>query len=75
MDLERLNALSLYVTDHHKGVILIECSFDRLILMARLSNSVFKCSDVYPAVKYFLNFNEEPLCLQELQRLHRNLLV
>jgi len=48
--------------------MLVEASFDRLLGLCELEDSVFESPRVYPAVKYYLKQGDEDLCMGELQQ-------
>jgi hypothetical protein len=53
--MEILNNKILYVESLVKGsMLLVEASYERLVLLSQLSNSFFMKSTIYPALK--LNF-------------------
>jgi hypothetical protein len=69
-DMEQLNGRVLFVESLvHSVPILLELSFERLISISHLSNSVFLRPRIYPAVKYYLQQGEEERCLEDLKRL------
>lgn len=49
--------------------IVIEVSFERLLVLCQLENSIFKSSHVFPSLKYFLKAGEEDTCVSELEKL------
>ena len=76
MNMEALNERILFVSELHKnGQIILECTFDRLILISRLENSVFSCPRVHPGVKYHFVSGIENECIEELEKLERNILA
>jgi hypothetical protein len=44
-------------------------SYERLMLLCRLPDSIFLRPWVYPALKYFLRRGDEELCRQEIAKL------
>eukprot|EP00026_Physarum_polycephalum_P001502 Phypoly_transcript_01504.p2 GENE.Phypoly_transcript_01504~~Phypoly_transcript_01504.p2 ORF type:complete len:519 (+),score=76.70 Phypoly_transcript_01504:1781-3337(+) len=70
MDIPQLNHKILFVVGilpHHP--ILVEVTFERLVLLSDLQDSCFLKSNVYPALKYYLRRGDEGLCKQEIQKL------
>lgn len=74
-DMEKLNERVEFITKLHKGPTVLECTYDRLILVSRLPNSVFQCPYVYPAVKYYFKSGQEEDCIQEMERFHKNITI
>jgi len=74
-DIAALNGLLLEVAALHNGPVAVEASFDRLVLLARSADSIFELPNVYPALRCYLVAGAEEHCLDELQKLQRNLLA
>ena len=74
-DIRALNALIHQIIPLHNGALVVEASFDRLVLLARAEDSVFLMADVYPALRTYLVAGAEQHCLEELERFQRNILV
>ncbi|ELR14028.1 emp24/gp25L/p24 family protein [Acanthamoeba castellanii str. Neff] len=69
-DMEALNAKVHFVEKLLPATpILIEVSYERLMLLCRLPDSIFLRPWVYPALKYFLRRGDEELCRQEIAKL------
>lgn len=74
-DMELLNERASFVRQHHRGPLVLESTFERLVLVARLENSVFLSTNVHPALRYLLMAGDEEACLAELAKFKRNLEV
>lgn len=72
-NIELLNERVEFISQLYKGPTVLECTYDRLILVARLPNSIFHCPYVYPAVKYYFKAGQENECLTEMERFQRNI--
>eukprot|EP01087_Luapelamoeba_hula_P012798 TRINITY_DN3610_c1_g3_i1.p1 TRINITY_DN3610_c1_g3~~TRINITY_DN3610_c1_g3_i1.p1 ORF type:complete len:677 (-),score=102.42 TRINITY_DN3610_c1_g3_i1:39-1796(-) len=72
-DIDVLNAKALLIEKLLPGYpILFELSYERLVLVSRLNESVFLRPWVYPALKYYLRKGDESLCIDELKKLFRS---
>eukprot|EP01097_Dermamoeba_algensis_P003712 TRINITY_DN2540_c0_g1_i1.p1 TRINITY_DN2540_c0_g1~~TRINITY_DN2540_c0_g1_i1.p1 ORF type:complete len:482 (+),score=90.93 TRINITY_DN2540_c0_g1_i1:41-1447(+) len=70
VDMEELNKKIIFVQSNFpQMIILVEASFERLILLSSLRDSAFFHPLVYPALKYFLRQGDEELCCSELNQL------
>jgi len=74
MDIPILNSKLIYVESLISGnMILLEASYERLVLLCREENSIFLKPNVYPSLKYFLKQGDEQLCMEELLNLFQEL--
>ena len=74
-DMVQLNERVKFINKLYNGPTVLECTYDRLILVSRLSDSVFQCPYVYPAVKYYFKSGQEDDCLQEMDKFQRNIAI
>ena len=74
-DMEKLNERVEFISQIYKGPTVLECTYDRLILVSRLPNSVFQVPSVYPAVKYYFKAGHEEVCLAEMEKFQRNIML
>jgi hypothetical protein len=51
----------------NKITILVDSSFDRLILLCEVPNTIFLKSNVFPFLRYYLQLGEEQTCVAELK--------
>lgn len=52
MDMEELTSKILYIdTLHPNGLLLLECTYERLILLCQQQNSPFLKPNIFPALK------------------------
>lgn len=73
LNMEKLNERVEYISKLYKGPTVLECTYDRLILVSRLPNSIFQSPYVYPAVKYYFKAGQENECLEEMEKFQRNI--
>jgi len=73
LNMEKLNERVKYISTQYKGPTVLECTYDRLVHVARLQDSVFQCPYVYPAVKYYFKSGQEEECLAEMEKFQRNI--
>jgi len=74
-DMVTLNTLILNV--HSKTtpstLIMIQVSYERLVVLVKLQNSCFLKGRIYPNVKYYLKKGDESQCMEEFTRTFRAL--
>jgi len=73
-DLETCNSMIEWIASLvPENPIMVELSFERLIILSRLQGSVFFNPRIFPAVKYTLQPGDEDLCCDELSQLFAHL--
>jgi hypothetical protein len=76
MDIPLLNAKMLFVESLLPGNLLVlETSYERLVLLCQEDKSVFLRPNIYPALKYYLRPGDETQCMEELTQLFQTLKV
>eukprot|EP01090_Pellita_catalonica_P020906 TRINITY_DN7683_c0_g1_i1.p1 TRINITY_DN7683_c0_g1~~TRINITY_DN7683_c0_g1_i1.p1 ORF type:complete len:536 (-),score=55.00 TRINITY_DN7683_c0_g1_i1:5-1612(-) len=74
VDIPQLNTKSLLCASLLSGTpILMEVSYERLILLSELEDSIFKNPWVYPSLRYFLRQGDEELFLTEMATLFQSI--
>ncbi len=62
-------ACALSLQNSNLAFLSSQVSYERLMLLCRLPDSIFLRPWVYPALKYFLRRGDEELCRQEIAKL------
>eukprot|EP01116_Phalansterium_solitarium_P001763 TRINITY_DN11581_c0_g1_i1.p1 TRINITY_DN11581_c0_g1~~TRINITY_DN11581_c0_g1_i1.p1 ORF type:complete len:422 (+),score=103.88 TRINITY_DN11581_c0_g1_i1:59-1324(+) len=74
LDMPGLNAKAKHVISLlPQSVLLFETSYERLVHLCHLPDSVFTHPHIYPALKYYLRRGDEEQCKQELIELFKHL--
>ncbi|PRP80922.1 hypothetical protein PROFUN_11363 [Planoprotostelium fungivorum] len=69
-DMDVLNRKTLYVSSLLEGhPIILEASYERLSVIARMEDSVLLRASIFPAIKYYLKADDEKRCQEELTQL------
>eukprot|EP01125_Pyxidicula_operculata_P017481 TRINITY_DN6121_c0_g1_i1.p1 TRINITY_DN6121_c0_g1~~TRINITY_DN6121_c0_g1_i1.p1 ORF type:complete len:356 (+),score=52.42 TRINITY_DN6121_c0_g1_i1:75-1142(+) len=65
-DMDILNKLVLFIHTKTNMRVLVQVSFERLVILSKLEDSCFLKPRIYPAIKYFVNKGEEKHSMDEV---------